>query len=102
MVKTVKRSGLVWGLVLCLVLVNGFMAAPSVAHAEHHGAHKAGTHATGMCAWLCAAGQQVESSSFDFASVLQLVGSSENVSADPALLLFSSHRFSRGPPVLSL
>ena len=55
-----KRSGLVWALLFCLVLVNGFMAAPSVAHAAHHASHKAGTHSTSLCAWLCAAGQGIE------------------------------------------
>jgi hypothetical protein len=82
--------------------MNGFMAAPSVAHAEHHGAHKAGTHATGMCAWFCVAGQEVESSSAHLISRFQLVGWSESVSANPVLLLFSTSIFSRGPPVLSL
>ena len=78
------------------------MAAPGVAHAEHHGAHKADTHATGICAWLCAAGQEVESSSVNFTSMLQLVGSSWTDAVNPIFLLFSPNRFSRGPPVLSL
>src|SRR5689334_7263372 len=102
MVVRLKYPGAVWVLVLCLVLVNGFMAAPSVAHAEHHGAHKAGTHTTGMCAWLCAAGQGVESSSVDFDSTLQLVGLVGNVSTDPLFLLFSPDLFTRGPPVFFL
>jgi hypothetical protein len=92
----------VWALACCLVLVNVSMAAPSVAHAEHHGAHKAGTHATGICAWFCAAGQEVESSSVDFESTLQVIGLTETPSVNPILLLFSTNRFSRGPPVLSL
>jgi hypothetical protein len=97
------RSGFVWALVLCLVLTNGFMAAPSVAHAEHHGTHHdAGTHASGICAWLCAAGQEVEPSSVNLTSVLQLVGLSRNVSADSVVPLFSSDLFARGPPVLTL
>lgn len=92
----------VWALALCLVLVNGSMAAPSVVHAEHHGAHKAGTHTTGICAWLCAAGQAVESSSVNFDSTLQLVGLARTVSADPLFLLFAPDLFPRGPPVFSL
>ena len=31
-----KQSGFVWSLLLCLVLVNGFLAVPAVAHADHH------------------------------------------------------------------
>ncbi|MDH4327924.1 MAG: hypothetical protein OEV77_05325 [Nitrospira sp.] len=102
MLKTFKRSGLVWSLVLCLVLTNGFMAAPSVAHAEHHGAHQAGTHASGICAWLCAAGQQVETASVDFESVLQMVGRTEPVLADLVTLPTSEVLFPRGPPAVSL
>ena len=99
----VKRLRLVWALLVCLVLTNGFMAAPSVVHAGHHGTHHdAGTHASGICAWFCTSGQGVEASSVNLTSVLQLVGSSEDVSADSIVLLFSSDLFARGPPVLSL
>jgi len=101
MVVRLKSSWSVWALALCLVLVNVSMAAPSVAHAGHHGAHKAGTHATGICAWFCAAGQEVESSSVDVTSVLQFVGPSWTDISNPILLLFSPDRFSRGPPVLT-
>ncbi|WP_455379608.1 hypothetical protein [Petrachloros mirabilis] len=59
----VKQKCFVWGLLICLVLVNGYMVAPSVAHAAKHASHKAGTHSTGLCAWLCAAGQGIETSS---------------------------------------
>jgi hypothetical protein len=99
----VKRPRLVWALLVCLVLTNGFMAAPSVAHAEHHGTHHdAGTHASGICAWFCTSGQEVETSSVSLTSVLQLVGPSGDISADPIVLLFSSDLFARGPPVRSL
>ncbi len=101
MLVRLKSFWSVWALVLCLVLVNGSMAAPSVAHAEHHGAHKAGTHATGICAWFCAAGQDIESSPVDLTSVVQVVGLSGADRANPILLLFSPDRFPRGPPVLS-
>lgn len=102
MLVRLKNPVAVWSLACCLVLVNVSMAAPSVSHAEHHGAHKAGTHATGICAWLCAAGQEVESSSVTFDSMLQLVGLTRTVSADPFFLLFSPDLFSRGPPVFFL
>jgi hypothetical protein len=97
------RSGFVWALVLCLVLTNGFMAAPSVAHAEPHGTHHdAGTHASGICAWFCASGQEVEHSPVNLTSALQLVGPSGDFSTDPIVLLFSPDLLARGPPVLSL
>ncbi len=55
-----KRHWVIWLLLAWLALVNGVMAAPSVAHADHHAAHQAGAHSTGLCAWLCAAGQMVD------------------------------------------
>lgn len=102
MLARLKSHPVTWALLLCLVLVNGSMAMPSVAHAEHHGAHKAGTHATGICAWLCAAGQEVESWSGNVESVFQVVGKVEHVYAGQVTLLFLTDRFSRGPPILSL
>lgn len=102
MLARLKSPRVTWALLLCLVLVNGSMAAPSVAHAEHHGAHNAGTHTTGICAWFCAAGQEVESWSGNVESVFQSVGTVERIHAGQVSLLFSTDRFPRGPPVLSL
>lgn len=93
-----KRSGLVWSLVLCLVLVNWFMAAPSVAHAAKHGSHQAGTHTTGLCAWLCAAGQGIETSSVSLESTLRLVYRVLCFHVDQYARVFSSLTFLRGPP----
>lgn len=96
-----QRSELIWALLLCLVLVNGFMAAPSVAHTGHHATHHAGVHGTGICAWLCAAGQAIESSSIDFDSVLQLVSRVGYVYIPQDTLPFSLFHFLRGPPIRS-
>ncbi len=93
-----KRSGLAWSLLLCLVLANGLMAAPSVAHAGHHAQHHANTHSTGLCAWLCAAGQGIETSSVFLESSLRLVGCVKDVCADQYERLVSSLIFPRGPP----
>ena len=49
MMVRLKQSWLVWSLLLCLVLVNGLLAVPAVAHADHHAKHQAGTHSTGLC-----------------------------------------------------
>lgn len=98
MLNTRQWSGLVWALLLCLVLVNGFMAAPSVAHAAHHATHQANTHATGICAWLCTAGQGLESPSVIFESVLQVVGRAGDVPADRATFHAPAILFLRGPP----
>jgi len=102
MTVTVKQPVLVWALLLVIVLVNGFMAAPSVSHAEHHTGHQAETHSTGICAWLCAGGVGIESSVVQLVSGLQLL---EWVSSPPfnsVLSVILLSYFFRGPPSLSV
>ncbi|MBX3328219.1 MAG: hypothetical protein U0223_10350 [Nitrospira sp.] len=98
MLARLKQSWFVWLFLACLVLVNGSMAAPSVGHAQHHADHQAGTHSTGICAWLCAAGQDVESTSVSLTSTLQLVGQAVVVHIDPIRVHTSFQYFFRGPP----
>ena len=95
---TVKRSGFVWALLVCLVLVNGFMAAPSVGHAQHHADHQAGTHTTGICAWLCAGAVGIESSAVQLASALQLLEWVSISSFDAVFSVVLLPYFFRGPP----
>mgnify|MGYP001584443313 CR=1 FL=1 len=95
-----KRSACIWALLFCILLVNGFMAAPSVGHAEHHADHAAGTHSTGICAWLCAGGVGVESSVVHLVSGLQLLEWITIPSYDVALGKVSLPYFFRGPPSL--
>lgn len=97
---TLRRPTFVWALLLCIVLVNGAMAAPSVSHAEHHADHKASTHSTGFCAWFCAAGDNVESSVVQFTSSLQLLDSLGRIRSHASPSTLSLTYFLRGPPGL--
>lgn len=95
-----RRSWLVWALLVCLVLTNGFMAAPSVAHAEHHSTHHdTGTHASGICAWFCAAGQDIDTSSVEPTSNLQLVESAPVAGFVEPQDSIALSTFPRGPPL---
>ena len=94
-----KRPAFVWALLFCIVVVNGFMAAPSVGHAEHHADHAAGTHSTGICAWLCAGGVGIESSVVQVASALQLVEWITIPFYGVDLAVVSLPYFFRGPPI---
>jgi hypothetical protein len=94
----VKRSAYIWALLFCIVLVNGFMAAPSVGHAEHHADHQAGTHSSGLCAWLCAGGVGIEASVVHFVSGLQVLEWITIPSYDVAFSAVSLPYFFRGPP----
>ena len=98
MTVTAKRPVLVWGLLLVIVLVNGFMAAPSVGHAKHHADHHAGTHSTGICAWLCAAGQGVETASAQPVSGLQLIERTTILHFKAVISIVRFWYFFRGPP----
>ncbi|MBK9307718.1 MAG: hypothetical protein IPM58_11675 [Nitrospira sp.] len=93
-----KRSASIWALLLCLVLVNGAMVAPSVSHAEHHADHQAGTHSTGLCAWLCAGGVGIESSVVYFTAHLHLLESLDSSPLETPFSVLSLPYFFRGPP----
>ena len=90
----------VWAVLLCIVWVNGSMAAPSVGHAEHHAHHQAGTHSTGICAWLCAGGVGIESSTVQLNSAPQLLEWISLPSFDVVLGVIFLPYFFRGPPSL--
>lgn len=74
------------------------MAAPSVGHAEHHADHQAGTHSSGICAWLCAGGVGIESSVVQLTSKPQLLEWISIPSFDVVLSVVSLPYFFRGPP----
>ncbi len=102
MLARLKQSWLVWSLLLGLVLVNGFLAAPAVAHADHHAKHQAGTHSTGLCAWQCAAGQTAEHVAPPSLLVVAVAAPAFlpeiHISCKPFVVLTAS----RGPPSPSL
>lgn len=86
------------GLLLFLAATTGL----AVAHEIQHAHHMPGMHGTGLCAWICAAGQGVQ------ADTLWLDGESMPIRlAAPApdrhraALSFSTH-LSRGPPFFLL
>lgn len=96
--KVLRRQWLVWALLACLVLVNGLMAAPSVVHAGHHEKHTAGSHTTGLCAWLCAAGQGIETSSSALEATFRVIDEVFYFCIDHPLRPLSAPIFLRGPP----
>ncbi|NOS77501.1 MAG: hypothetical protein HOP35_06110 [Nitrospira sp.] len=101
MMVNLKQSWLVWSLLLCLVLVNGFLAVPAVAHADHHAKHQAGTHSTGLCAWECAAGQSIDTAGIRLMSSLRLTEIVEHRQSDFVRQVSATSHFLRGPPSLS-
>src|SRR5436853_1767692 len=66
MMNNSLRRSVAVGLAVYLLLLSGLMYPQTVAHAAHHAHHKAATHATALCSWMCAAGQVLEGVSFGF------------------------------------
>ena len=90
------------GLAVCLLLLSGLAYPQTVAHAGHHAEHKATTHATSLCSWMCAAGQVFEGTAVVFQSELNLVERVLPVAlVEPAGSAVSTVP-SRGPPSLSV
>src|SRR5207237_8969715 len=100
MTKSLRRSVAV-GLAVCLLLLSGLVYPQTVAHAAHHAHHKAATHATALCSWMCAAGQVLEGVSFGLhthTGPVSLTGIPlSHEPSRPGLRSYST----RGPPVFS-
>ncbi|ALA58041.1 MAG: hypothetical protein OJF50_000357 [Nitrospira sp.] len=96
-----SRTVLVWAMAACLLLLSGLAYPQMVPHAVHHAHHNAATHATVLCAWVCAAGHSIESVAFvfqsDYSPFSRFVLTSPHVQAKAP----ASSPTSRGPPFFS-
>lgn len=86
------------GLVACLLILNGVMYPQTVAHAEHHAHHKAATHSTALCTWMCAAGQAQETVSFNLQIVTATAQPPDGFIATQPIEIYATALASRGPP----
>jgi len=86
-------------LVLCVLSVGGLAQAQSVEHAGHHAHHKAATHGTVLCSWMCAAGQAGEAATLFVPLEVIPHEFVEITSADQVPTICSSILASRDPPV---
>jgi hypothetical protein len=96
----IVRQGIAISLVACLLLLAGLAFPQTVAHATHHAHHKAATHASPLCSWLCAAGQVLEAISFGHqpeTDPLTVVAAQVPISPPGAILPAPS---TRGPPAI--
>jgi hypothetical protein len=96
-----NRQIFVLPLVACLLLVPALASPATVAHEAQHAHHKAATHFSALCSWLCGAGQSIETSSIQLDSILQLLDLLETYSVDEVLPAVATLRFFRGPPAIS-
>lgn len=88
------------GLTLGLLALSGAVYAQTVPHALHHAHHQAATHATVLCAWMCAAGQALSGSLVVFNATIAPFGFTELLPSDRLQRLICLTALSRGPPGL--
>jgi len=96
-----NRQILVLSLVACLPVVPALASPAMVAHEAQHAHHKAATHSSALCSWLCGAGQSIETSSIQLDSFFQLLDLLETYGVDEVLPARTTPRFFRGPPAIS-
>lgn len=90
------------GMAVCLLLLSGLVYPQTVAHAGHHAQHKAATHATVLCSWMCAAGQVCEGTAVVLQSDRGPVSIASLISIQEPRSVLHPTAPSRGPPSLSV
>ncbi len=83
---------------LSLLVVSGVASAQMVAHASHHAHHKAATHGTMVCVWMCAAGQVLAAPHIIIQATLGPVAIARADWPDAPIVAFGAAPSTRGPP----
>ncbi len=97
-----NRQILVLPLVACLLLVPVLASPAAVAHEGQHAHHKAATHSSALCSWLCGVGQGFELTDSVFVPTIAFLSTVDIKSADQTDDAISVFSLSRGPPTSSL
>jgi len=85
-------------LVLSLLVIGGLGSAQAISHESHHAHHQKTTHATVLCAWMCAAGQVLDTVTAPDLIERSPVSRVESSALPECSCGFSSLLSSRGPP----
>ena len=88
-------------LVACLLLVPALASPAMVTHEAQHAHHKAATHSSALCTWLCGVGQGFETSSIQLNSIFHSLDLLETYGVGEVLPALTTPRFIRGPPAIS-
>lgn len=96
-----NRQILVLPLVACLLLVPALASPAMVAHEAQHAHHKAATHSSALCSWLCGAGQGFELTGSVYVPTIDVLATLDIESADQVDDAVSILSLSRGPPAIS-
>jgi len=87
--------------VACLLLVPALASPAMVAHETQHAHHKAATHSSALCSWLCGVGQGFNLVDAVLVPTIDFLTALDIESADQYNLLSPSFIFLRGPPTSS-
>ncbi len=86
------------GLVSCILLVSAVLYTQVAQHTMHHAHHKAATHGSPLCAWMCAAGEIHQGFILDPTQTLILLGAADSLTPTTAPIALPLEHSSRGPP----
>jgi len=94
------RQIVVGGFALWLVALSGIVYPQLTAHMGQHEHHKAATHATALCSWLCIAADAVEGTRIDLIPVQYVTFLEQALPVAEFHLSHGSQPPSRAPPLL--
>ena len=89
---------LVLAVLASFVFVSSTLSTQAAAHSTHHAHHKASTHTSNICSWMCAAGQVLQSVDFEVRGPMLATIAFESIVPSSVDLLVSGSSQSRAPP----
>ncbi len=87
------------GLAACLLFLSGSLLSQVAQHALHHAHHKATTHASPLCAWICAAGEIHQGVAVHPTADGAPAAQTDAAVVQNPLLILCLEVLSRGPPL---
>ena len=96
-----SRTCLIFGVLICFVVVTGVVSSQAASHSLHHVHHNAVTHSNILCSLMCSTGHVVHAVEPILDSRINVVHIVETSNVRPVTLIVPTFRFSRGPPVFS-
>jgi len=97
----INRQILILPLVVCLLLVPALASPAMVTHETQHAHHKAVTHSSALCTWLCGVGQGIQTSSIQLSATFHSFDLLAPHEFDEVLPAVTTPSFFRGPPAIS-
>ncbi|HQV10499.1 MAG TPA: hypothetical protein PKW52_04125 [Nitrospira sp.] len=97
-----RKTWLPLVLACAFLALQGFVYPHMLDHLSHHAHHEPGVHGTVVCAWMCAAGQDLESVPQFVPVTISLIALVDDIRVDSTSIESSALWPSRGPPHSSL